>query len=429
MNKKFSLLLFTLLTSLISYSQVGINTEAPDPATVLDVTSLNKGMLAPRVVLTSVTMDLDGDSYQPAGLLVYNAGGNLPAGYMVWNGTEWRSLSTSTAVSPDAVLNCGRSVLDPEQVIKAGVPILEGTVIKIPYTLGNGGVYKGVTLSSVGNPGVTAKLNSGQLENGSGFLSFFLSGMPVAGQDTPVGVTFDMTPFYTENPSIEQSCTTITIGTEVKANISSAAVIDNLKATSEGGFNIYAAQITTPDGRFSIRAYILSQAAGGLTFGTDSPYGMNLQIRNNTTSDLVIAGQFNWQWGASNGNGVNNLGLQPGKWSGDGEANLSGDVTAPAWASYMQAGATAIGTTSTTNKINPAKFVYWGNPGVYAGNRPERRTYSWTINDGSTTKTAYFLTFSSSAIDPGQNANPTNCPNGICNGTKVFLKIDQVEAQ
>lgn len=64
-----------------AYSQVGIGTETPDNSSILDVVSTTKGALFPRVTLTATDMDLDGETGQAEGLLIYNLGGVLSEGY------------------------------------------------------------------------------------------------------------------------------------------------------------------------------------------------------------------------------------------------------------------------------------------------------------------------------------------------------------
>lgn len=92
-----SILFFT--TSLHSQN-VGIGTTTPDASAMLEIEATNKGLLIPRVALTSVT---DGTTIpSPAtSLLVYNtgSGGLTPAGYYYNSGTtaspSWVRLSTT----------------------------------------------------------------------------------------------------------------------------------------------------------------------------------------------------------------------------------------------------------------------------------------------------------------------------------------------
>lgn len=73
----------------------GIGTNTPNASAILDINSPNKGILGPRISLTSATMQLSA-SPNATGLLVYNTGPVLNQGYYFWNGTEWRVFNTSS---------------------------------------------------------------------------------------------------------------------------------------------------------------------------------------------------------------------------------------------------------------------------------------------------------------------------------------------
>ncbi len=86
-----SLFLFLGLTGI---GQVGIMTTEPDPSAALDITSANKGLLTPRVILTT---DLNSPApvNQPtSGLLIFNTGPNQQQGFYYWSGTKWELLVT-----------------------------------------------------------------------------------------------------------------------------------------------------------------------------------------------------------------------------------------------------------------------------------------------------------------------------------------------
>ncbi len=92
-NKRFYYLLISLLVSLSGFSQnVGINSTGaqPNAAAGLDVDFSNKGLLIPRVALTSTT------SYAPlsahvAGMVVYNTAtvSDVTPGFYYDNGIKW----------------------------------------------------------------------------------------------------------------------------------------------------------------------------------------------------------------------------------------------------------------------------------------------------------------------------------------------------
>ena len=93
-----SFFLFCALPNIMA--QVGINTDqsSPDNSAMLDIKSVSKGLLIPRVALTSIVSASPVTS--PAtGLLVYNTAtagvspNQVIPGYYHWNGTRWISLS------------------------------------------------------------------------------------------------------------------------------------------------------------------------------------------------------------------------------------------------------------------------------------------------------------------------------------------------
>jgi hypothetical protein len=438
-TQKVLFLVFVLICTFGARAQLTIGSlNPPDASAIIDMKAVNnKGALLPNVTLTGPNDKVTVNN--PAeGLLVYNTGNNVNfpiKAYMYWDGVEWRALNAMTTEAAAASLECGMTYLDPEMVIIGdGVhPIPEGTVMKIPYTIGNGGIYNGCVLTSEGG-NITATIYPGQLESGSGYLTFHISGTPNSTQTTPKGIKFSLDAFYAANPNFPTPhCDEVSVGVEVKADIKTVAVIDNLKYTDADNAQGYACQLTTPDGRFSVRAYSVSHDwdSRAAAIGSDGRHSVNLQIRNNTNEDVVIVGLYRWEWrGSQSGNGQNALGLQPGKWSGDYATSNDNDADNPEWACWLDGSdnTNLPSALSTTNKNNHARFIYWGNGGVYAGGSPERRVYSWTTNDGSDTKTAYFFTFSSAAQKPGAYTDAANCPGGVCTGTQMFMKIEQINA-
>ncbi len=94
--------LMTIITLTASYGQVSISTDnsQPDPSAMLDVKSTSRGVLLPRVALTS--LDSPNPIANPAiGLLVYNTttSGNPPfqvvEGYYHWSGVQWIPIATA----------------------------------------------------------------------------------------------------------------------------------------------------------------------------------------------------------------------------------------------------------------------------------------------------------------------------------------------
>ncbi len=96
---KVLLILFLAATTLIQ-AQVGIGTVNPSPSAMLEVESSDKGILIPRIELTSTNVALPITPAPSIGLLVFNtanAGTGATAvseGFYYWNGTQWVRLQT-----------------------------------------------------------------------------------------------------------------------------------------------------------------------------------------------------------------------------------------------------------------------------------------------------------------------------------------------
>ncbi len=165
----------------------GIGTASPDGTAILDVTSSNKGVLLPRVALTSAT-DKVTISNPATGLLVYNTGTSTLTyvGYVFWNGSEWRTFNNSSTGSGSiGSINCSAVSLSPA-TYTASIPY-SGT-LSVPYTGGNGGMYSAQTVGPVN--GLTATLSSGNFANGSGTLSYSVTGSPTV--SSPTTTTFNL---------------------------------------------------------------------------------------------------------------------------------------------------------------------------------------------------------------------------------------------
>jgi hypothetical protein len=82
-----------MFIEIMAFAQVGIQTDSPDPSSALDIFSINKGVLIPRVTLT-ISLSNPSPVTSPAnGLLVYNSGPNQPVGFYYWNGIQWIQLA------------------------------------------------------------------------------------------------------------------------------------------------------------------------------------------------------------------------------------------------------------------------------------------------------------------------------------------------
>ena len=111
--RKSLLFFFCIFTSALFYAQVGINTTSPGSGAMLDVTSTNKGILIPRVALTSTASSSPITPAPTTSLLVYNtatSGSGATAvtpGFYFWSGSTWIAMlgndwkqSGNTGTSP-----------------------------------------------------------------------------------------------------------------------------------------------------------------------------------------------------------------------------------------------------------------------------------------------------------------------------------------
>ena len=83
-----NLLTFTLfLYSVISFSQVGVGTTAPNQSAILDISSSDKGFLMPRMD----KIKREQINNPATGLLVYQTNDNK--GFYYFDGNNWQCLS------------------------------------------------------------------------------------------------------------------------------------------------------------------------------------------------------------------------------------------------------------------------------------------------------------------------------------------------
>lgn len=152
--KKKLLTVALLMGTWVASSQVGIGTLNPDKSAQLDVVASDKGILIPRVSLTSVTDAVTISNGNVESLLVYNTSNNegISPGYYYWYEGEWRKLLTPIDVSTDVltVLNFEAitntlTYLDENGLLhnfllnntKNDTIILNGTVLTITDTDGD----------------------------------------------------------------------------------------------------------------------------------------------------------------------------------------------------------------------------------------------------------------------------------------------------
>ena len=109
---------FSLLLNLTMAAQVGINTTSPHASSMLDITASDKGLLIPRVNLTSVN-DLTTIPSPATGLLVYkpNSSSGMLPGFYYFNGTRWQAVTGSGGAGSDDWTISGNSNITPNNFL------------------------------------------------------------------------------------------------------------------------------------------------------------------------------------------------------------------------------------------------------------------------------------------------------------------------
>lgn len=311
---------FFACDSAVMAQQVGVGTTTPANSAILDVSSTNKGVLFPRVALSSGTDQTTIPS--PAqGLMVFNTGaaGLKTVGFVFWNGTEWRAIDNFSTTTPSATLDCPNASLEPA-ILTAGTAYTG--YMRVPYFNGNGIRYSaGTPVASTGNTGLTATLLEGTLANGQGLLVFSVTGTPSA--TTPTGATFAVT-------FAGASCAA-TVGDVSYADILNIATVGPLVPTNDNGAAGWHQVITTPDGKFSIRAFIPKRTASWLN---DRTYDQsNWQIRSNGVARRIVwLSSLTYRGGGIAGYSWIDTTLAADTWSGMRAGFATGDAvsaTAP----------------------------------------------------------------------------------------------------
>jgi uncharacterized protein (TIGR02145 family) len=159
----------------------------------------NNGTLDAAEVNVALTKYVCNGTQGPVGNGYQNGTATNQINY--WNGSAWVTLNpgfngqslticngaltwTTGGICPGTIsaLNCGSANIIGNLYQNT---IASGVSASIPYTGGNGGPYAAQSINSTGVAGLTANLSAGYFANGSGSVSFNISGTPsVAGTAT-----------------------------------------------------------------------------------------------------------------------------------------------------------------------------------------------------------------------------------------------------
>lgn len=130
------LLLSAMVVNTFAQGNVGIGTNNPVNSAALDITASDKGLLIPRVSLSSaITFGLTGTA--TAGMLVFNTNAGMTlgmgVGFYYWNGALWAKIieNTSVTLTNGTILIGNASNIPVERTISGDATITNAGVLTI----------------------------------------------------------------------------------------------------------------------------------------------------------------------------------------------------------------------------------------------------------------------------------------------------------
>lgn len=190
MGRRVLLLLLVIATSLLSYGQVGVNTEKPHLLTELEVTNIisgkdtiPKGIMVPRMS-EKLRDEIDvSDAKSPNSLLIYNTDEDCYNYYSRLN-KEWQSLCGKLGKAQFEISDCSSIAVFGKYL--DGVPLNTSNYIKVTVSVSKAGSY---TISAVPDP------ENGYYFSTSGeFLTTGTFDIIIPGAGTPTNFTPDGQP-------------------------------------------------------------------------------------------------------------------------------------------------------------------------------------------------------------------------------------------
>jgi hypothetical protein len=151
-----NLMLCVLLTgiSVLSMAQVKITDGSivtVDPNSILELESTNKGLLIPRITLTSLILPDPLTAPVPVGMIVFNTGGTVAEGFYYWDETNWqRVISTGTNILKTVTRSVNSTLTKTDNIVLASnditltLPAVTSADDGLVITVKNSGTYMDV---------------------------------------------------------------------------------------------------------------------------------------------------------------------------------------------------------------------------------------------------------------------------------------------
>lgn len=143
-NKLLATAFFVGVLNAYSQSQVGIGTRTPNASSQLEIVSSDKGVLFPRLSLTSTTDNTTITQGNVNGLFVYNTNtqNDVTPGYYYWYTNKWLRFASNADIAAES----GVEIHDNK--VKLGGNLTRSTIITQngnPFTIATGGSNLNIT--------------------------------------------------------------------------------------------------------------------------------------------------------------------------------------------------------------------------------------------------------------------------------------------
>lgn len=284
--KKQVLTAALLMGAVIANAQVGVGTLDPNASAQLDVVADNKGILIPRVSLTSITDTTTITNGNVASLLVYNLNDNdsVKPGFYYWYEGEWRKLLVADDVNSDVL-----TVLSYDSTTDT-LSYVDENKVKHDFVLNNTKnstiVLNGTTLIITDTDGVAIPVDLSGLDTNTKNVSLTLNTSNVLTlTDTDlVPLTVDLTPLT--------NSTKITAGTNVTitgtGSVATPYVVNADNTTIQSiNFDSVTNNITITDSEGTVSNPIdisgVLKAKNGLNVTADKHVALGGNLTENTT--------------------------------------------------------------------------------------------------------------------------------------------------
>lgn len=158
MKKLFAIHFLFMTVAATAQVKIGDNPGTINSNSLVEMESTNKGFLAPRVVLNSISSVSPLSGTVPAGMLVYSSGGLLTNGYYYWDGTEWKKLENGNKNLVSKTASCtlvkGETVVLASNDIVITLPVVTATDNGLEISIKNVGSHTDLVIVK-GSSGAT----------------------------------------------------------------------------------------------------------------------------------------------------------------------------------------------------------------------------------------------------------------------------------